>query len=394
MKALVFTTTYPNPLRPTHGVFVQERIRHVAELCEVRVVAPVPWYKGRVPAHEERAGLEVLHPTYWYSPCLFKFTDPFTLFLSSLPTVRRLQRTFAFDLIDAHFTYPDGVAAVMLGQWFRKPVVITERGTLPQHARQFSHRAQVQWALRRAARVIAVSHELGEQVQALGAPPERVEVIPNGVDLERFQARDRGEARQRLGLPAAGRWLVSVGHLSPRKGFQRVLRVLPDLRRDHPDLRFAIVGGPGAEGNNGPELRRLIAELGLTDRVQLVGPQPPEEVAWWLAAADLFVLATDFEGCPNVVNEAMACGIPVVVSRVGEAERMVPNEAGMLVNDPNDGSELASRLRAALGRTWDRAAIRAAVAGRTWQAVAARVVEQWREALAPPRAAAPQLVEQ
>src|SRR5262249_13557413 len=157
---------------------------------------------------------------------------------------------------------------------------------------------------------------------------------------------------------------------SPRKGFQRVLRVLPGLVADFPDLTFAVVGGPGAEGDNGPELRRIIAELRLDGHALLAGARPPDEVALWLAAADPFVLATAFEGCPNVVNEALACGTPVVVSRVGEAERMLPEGAGLLVDDPDDTEELAGALRAALGRAWDRAAIRVAVEGRTWEAVA------------------------
>jgi glycosyltransferase involved in cell wall biosynthesis len=177
---------------------------------------------------------------------------------------------------------------------------------------------------------------------------------------------------------------VSVGHLSGRKGFQRVLRVLPGLLEEFPDLRFAIVGGPGAEGNNRPALERLAAQLNLAGRVIFAGPQPPDEVACWLNAADLFVLASDCEGSPNVVLEAMASGVPVVVGRVGEAERMVAAGAGLLVDDPNDEIELRARIAEGLRRQWDQVGIRASIQDRTWEAVAERVFEQWQLAIEQP----------
>jgi glycosyltransferase involved in cell wall biosynthesis len=381
MRVLVFTTTYPNPAQPTHGVFVQERTCRLARFAELRVVAPFPWwYRGRVAKREERAGLDVRHPTFWYVPRFLKFLDGFCLFLSSLSCVTRLRPEFDFDLIDAHFIYPDGVAAALLSWWFKRPVVITARGTLPSHMARPLQRVLMRRALARAARVIAVSRDLADMIMELGVHAEKVEVIPNGVDTERFRPLDRREARKQLNLPEAWRLLLSVGHLSPRKGFQRVLRVLPALVSEFPDLKFLIVGGPAPVGDNTAEVCRLIEELGLGEHVFLSGPKSPDEVALYLNAADLFVLATDFEGCPNVVNEALACGVPVVVSRVGEVERMIPEGCGFLVDDPNDLPRLRDQLRAGLRHFWDRGAIRQAVEGRTWEAVAERVLEQWQRA--------------
>jgi glycosyltransferase involved in cell wall biosynthesis len=381
MRVLVFTTTYPNPAQPTHGVFVQERLCRLARFADLRVVAPYPWwYRGPVAKREERAGLEVHHPTFWYVPRFLKFLDAFFLFLSSLSCVTRLRRNFDFDLIDAHFLYPDGVAAALLGWWFKRPVVITSRGTLPGHLARPLHRVLMRRAAAWAATVIAVSHNLADMILQLGVAVAKVEVIPNGVDTERFRPLDKREVRQQLNIPAACRLLVSVGHLSPRKGFQRVLRVLPELVSEFPDLKFVIVGGPAVVGNNAPELYRLTRELGLGEHVFLAGAKQPDEVALYLNAADLFVLATDFEGCPNVVNEALACGVPVVVSRVGEVDRMVPEGCGLLVDDPHDLPQLRHQLQEGLRHFWDRSAIRRAVEGRTWDAVAERVVEQWQRA--------------
>jgi glycosyltransferase involved in cell wall biosynthesis len=388
MRVMSFTTVFPSAVQPRHGLFVLERLRHCAALAEIRVVAPHPFHlRPAPPGREAIGGLEVEHPTFWYMPRYGKSLDGLLLHASALGTARRLQRRFDFDVIDAHFGYPDGFAAVLLGRSLGRPVVVTLRGTEPLVAAADARRRRaLAWALRNADRLIAVSHPLAEGARALmaeygpadTAPP--VEVIANGVDTMRFAPGCRSQARQALGLPAEGRLLVSVGHLSPRKGFQRVLRVLPEVMRAAPDLRFAIVGGRGAEPDNGEELRRLAAEAGLQGRVIFAGPRSPDEIATWLQAADLFVLASDHEGCPNVVWEALACGVPVVATRVGEVERMVPGFAGHLVGHADDAAALRDALVAGITQPQDGAAIRAWAERHTWDRVADRVMGQWRAA--------------
>jgi glycosyltransferase involved in cell wall biosynthesis len=397
MRVLAFTTVFPNKLRPQHGLFVLERLRYCARMAEVRVVAPrsiLPWpAMGGVPQRDVRGGLEVEHPAFRYVPRFGKWLDGLFLYASALPTVRRLVREHGIDLIDAHFAYPEGFAAVMLGRKLGLPVTITMRGTEPLIAAAGPWRRRaVRYALRHATRIIAVSEPLAAFARGIMAelpgPAPPVTVIANGVDLARFSPGPQAEARRSLGLPAEGRLLVSVGHLSPRKGFQRVLRVLPELLRDAPDLRFAIVGGPGGEANNEAELRSLAATPALADRVLFAGSRPPEQVATWLRAADLFVLASDYEGCPNVVWEALACGLPVVAARVGEVERMVPPFAGHLIGEAEDLPALRSALARGLAGGHDRAAIRAWAERHGWEGVAARVMDEWTAAArAVPRSA-------
>lgn len=395
MRVLAFTTVFPNSAAPQHGLFVLERLRYCARLAELRVIAPYPFWPLRrkgVSSQDICAGLSVEHPVFRYVPRFGKWLDGTFLYFSALPTVRRLAREQDFDLIDAHFGYPDGFAAVLLGRALGKPVVITLRGTEPLVAAAGPwRRAAMRFALRRATRLIAVSTPLAEFARDMvadapsGAPPS-VTVIANGVDLKRFVPARAEVARAELGLPPEGRLIVSVGHLSPRKGFQRVLRTLPELLRDAPDLHFAVIGGSGAEGSNETELRRLAAAPELAGRVTFAGSEPPERVARWLQAADLFVLASDYEGCPNVVWEALACGLPVVAARVGEIPRMVPAFAGHLIDDADDLLALRAALAAGLAGGHDRSAIRAWAERHDWGAVAARVHEEWTAALA---AAAP-----
>jgi glycosyltransferase involved in cell wall biosynthesis len=208
-----------------------------------------------------------------------------------------------------------------------------------------------------------------------------VTVIPNGVSADTFAPIERGEARRLLGLHPTDRLIVSVGHLSPRKGFHRVIAIMPELIKSMPDLRFAIVGGAGAERNNAAELRAQVRDRGLSDRVVFAGAQPPAMVARWLSAADVFVLASDFEGCPNVVWEALASGRPVVATRVGEVDRMVPSFAGVLFDRADDAEALRASLLQAFETAWDASAIRAYAALHTWSDVADQVLAEWRKAL-------------
>ncbi|HVY62097.1 MAG TPA: glycosyltransferase, partial [Planctomycetota bacterium] len=195
MRVLVFTTVYPSAARPVHGLFVHERIRHLARHADVRVVAPEPWWplrrpEGRAPAVETREGLEVHHPTFWYVPGFLKALDGLFLFLSALACVARIRRAgFDFDVIDAHFGYPDGFAAALLGWWLRRPFSVTLRGTEPLISRSRLRRALFRWTLRRAAARIAVAEPLAEQARALAGV--EVVTVANGVDAGRFAPAPR-----------------------------------------------------------------------------------------------------------------------------------------------------------------------------------------------------------
>ncbi|HEX3126063.1 MAG TPA: glycosyltransferase [Thermoanaerobaculia bacterium] len=396
VRLLVFSTVFPNAAQPHHGVFVRERMRGLPRCVpndvEVRVVAPAPWFpfvsglrpgfRPVVPKEEIQDGVRVLHPKFLSIPGLAKSLDGIFLFLGSLPTLIRLRREFRFDAIDAHFVYPEGLAAMLLGKVFRVPVLITLRGMLPLLMPYRLRRPQLRYALRKAARIIAVSSSLKEDAVRLGIDPGRVRVIENGIDPELFRPLDRNEARRSLGVE--GPLLVSVGTLSPRKGFHLVMEAMTKLR---PDLRFAIVGGDGAEGAMEAELRSLAARLGLEDRVIFAGPRSRAELASWYSAADLFVLASGHEGCPNVVLEALACGTPVVATPVGNVAELVTPDVGIVAE--RKVSELAEAIGQALSRDWDRQAIRARIEPRTWKAVGREVMEEIRAAAPHPLAPSP-----
>ena len=366
IRLLTFTTLYPNAGDPRHGVFVENRLRHLVASGEARstVIAPVPYVPaaaGRIgkrwsgfaaaPFRETRAGIEVLHPRYPVIPKLGMSVAPFLLYARSAAILRRLLASGArFDAIDAHYLYPDGVAAIWLGRTFGLPVVITARGSdvsqLPEYA---VPRRLIRAALRAADGLVAVSASLGRAMQSLGAAPEKLAVLRNGVDTAMFRQADREAARRALGLTRPT--LLSVGLLIERKGHHRTIEALRML----PGVDLLIAG----EGPERERLTTLAARLGVADRVRLLGARPHDALAALYSAADAMVLASSREGWANVLLESMACGTPVVASNIwGNPEVVASPEAG-LIYDPNTPEALARAVHSLLRNPPGREATRA-----------------------------------
>jgi glycosyltransferase involved in cell wall biosynthesis len=385
VRVLVLSSIFPNACQPVFGGFVRERVRHVAARCPSEVVATVPWFPlhawipGRAspPAYEEQFGLPVHHPRFFSIPGIPKSMDGPFYGLSLLPFLVRLRRRFAFDTIDAHFGYPDGFGAALLGLAFGCPVVVTLRGFESNLMRSALRRPQLRFALRRAAAVIVVSDSLRPMAEELGVPRERLRVIPNGIDANQFRPLPRAEARAGLGLPANRRILLSVGAFIERKGHERMLDVLALLIRRHPDLLYVAVGDVGGSVSRLGAIRRRVRELGLGDHVRLEVARPHDEIAAWMAAADLFCLATRDEGWCNALTEALACGLPAVCTRVGgNAEVMRHGEDGFLVGF-FDAAEFGEAVARALEHNWDRTAIARRASARSWDVVADEVVQHF-----------------
>lgn len=379
-RVVVFTTLYPHAGQPSAGLFIRERMRRVARLVPLTVVAPVPWFplqgllrrwkphfRPPAPRLEAQDGIEVRHPHFFSVPGAFKWLDGIFMALGAFPTMLRLKRTSGVNLIDAHFAYPDGDAATLLGKWLRMPVTITLRGTEVPLARDPRRRRRMVRALGRAVRIFSVADSLRRHAVSLGIDPGKIVVVGNGVDTAKFQRVARGVARGILGLPADAPVLISVGALVERKGFHRVMECLPALRQRFPGLRYLIVGGASPEGDWGARLRERAAELGLSDCMRFLGVVAPEELKFALSAADVFVLATRNEGWANVFLEAMACGLPVVTTDVGgNAEVVCRAELGIVVPF-GDRARLAEAIDEALGRDWNRDAIVAHARANSWE---------------------------
>jgi teichuronic acid biosynthesis glycosyltransferase TuaC len=340
MKILTFSTLYPHAASPNHGIFVETRLRHLlaSGKVESKVVAPVPWFPSRnplfgeyavfakAPREERRHGIDVMHPRYVTVPKLGMSIAPFLLAAGVYSAVKSIiRRGYDFEIIDAHYFYPDGVAAAMIGRLLDTPVVITARGTDINLLSQFAFpRRMILWAAKRAAALVTVSAALKAALTQLGVDGGKISVLRNGVDTRLFHPVDRASQRARLGL--TGTVLLMVGNLVALKGHDLVLKAL----REFSGACLLIIG----EGLEERNLKKLTSALGIGDRVKFLGAIPQEQLAKYYGASDALVLASSREGWPNVLLEAMACGTPVVSTRVGGTPEIVAApEAGVLVNE-------------------------------------------------------------
>ncbi|MCG3188176.1 MAG: putative teichuronic acid biosynthesis glycosyltransferase TuaC [Burkholderiaceae bacterium] len=400
VKTLLFSTLYPSAARPLHGVFVETRLRELLRRggVETKVVAPVPWFWSTKPRfgryarvaatarHECHNGIEVFHPRYFLLPKIGMSSAPFALALGAFATLAAIRRDgFDFEVIDAHYYYPDGVAAAMLAAWFDRPLVVTARGTDVNLIAQYTvPRSLIRWAARQASASIGVSAALVERMGEIGLDPSRLLTMSNGVDLERFDLRPAERMREQLSLQG-GPLILTVGNLHEHKGQRLVLEAFSLLQERLEDARLVIVG----EGPDREVLHTSIERAGLRDRVRLVGAIPNEDLASWYGAADVTVLASSREGWPNVLLESMACGTPVVASSVGGVPEIIQDlVAGRIVSERSaDG--FASAIEHVLHDPPDRRLVRAYAERFSWDRTSRSQLALFRSLAAQPEATSP-----
>lgn len=386
LRVLSFTTVYPKPGEPGFGVFVRTRLQALAALADVAVVAPVAVVDygnpkrrltdlSEVPTSRLDGALRVYHPRWFYPPFI-GWAHPWWLARFSESSFGRIQREARFHVIDAHFGHPEAAAAHRLARRFGVPFTVTLRGNETFHAQDPAKRSRMAKALRAAARVITVSEPLREFAVSLGVEPSRAVTIPNGIDSSIYHPRDRAAQRLRLGMDSAELHILSAGYLIERKGHHRIVETLPGLIAGGRNVRLWIVGDPGSEGDFSAEIRRRVSQCGVQAKVSFVPAVDASELACYMSACDLFCLASSREGWPNVVNEALACGAPVVATNVGGVPAMITSDRLGIVIPPGDSGALAGALAGALSRTWDREAISIHGLSRSWAHVAREVYEQ------------------
>lgn len=338
LNILTFSTLFPNPEQLRHGIFVETRLRHLCHDYPVKaeVIAPIPWFPSanerfglyaryrRAPREQDRDGLRVSHPRYAVIPKVSWQIAPALLYAGARATALRRHQQQGFDLIDAHYFYPDGVAAILLGRALGVPVVITARGSDITVMPDFClPRRMIMWAAEQSAAMITVSSALGDQLVRLGAKREKIRVLRNGVDLEKFTPGDRQPVREKFAV-GDQRMLLSVGNLIELKGNHLTIAALPAL-----DNTVLVLVGDGPER---AQLQAQAASLGVSSRVHFVGTVAQHKLPEFYTAADALVLASRSEGWANVLLEGMACGCPAIASKVwGTPEVVAEPDAGVLM---------------------------------------------------------------
>ncbi len=387
MNALLFSNLFPTAAEPTRGIFTLQLARELAKLCELHVAVPIPWFPraawahrllpeygrrfGRVEPVAGSPGVTVSFPRYPLIPKISDAQHSKLMWLGVHRQIELLHRRVGLDVINAHWLYPDGVVAARVAARLGIPVVLTALGCdVNDFLLVPALRSQILAALRAASAVTAVSAPLADALTDAGVPPARISVIPNGVDTSRFRLQDSAVARTALGLSPGDPLIVCVSRLSAEKGVRYLLSAAALLKSRMRGVRIAIVG----DGEERESLEALAAEGGVQDTTQFVGAVPHEDVATWLSAATVVCMPSVREGHPNAAMEALACGRPLVASRVGALPSMISSGTGLLV-PPADPGALAEALEQALTQSWDADKIAASVRAASWEGAARAYAE-------------------
>ena len=341
MQILTFSSLYPNNVDPSHGIFVERRLRELTSRTDIRstVISPVPWFPfqakifgdyaamAAIPKSDRRYGIDILYPRFPLIPRIGMNTAAKFMSMACKRSVRGCLRERGVQLIDAHYFYPDGVAASLLARELDLPYCITARGSdINLIAKYAAPRRQMLQAAHGASALVTVSEALAEAMQGMGMPSEKIHVLRNGVDLDFFSP---GRGRQQ-GSHASSSCptFLSIGALKKAKGHDIAIRFVSQLA----EARLVIIG-------RGPEeatLRHLADQLGVGRRVVFTGTLDPEALRQWYRDADAVILMSEREGMPNVILESLACGTPVLATSVGGVpEILTDSSCGQMVSDRN-----------------------------------------------------------
>lgn len=354
-RILVLARNFPNPAFPTLGLWTERLVQAAGLVADSTVIAPVPWGPPflpletarrfrRVPRRLVRQHVEVHYPKVLLPPGYRLHALEARL---QYPWVRRvadrIRREFPFDLIHAHFIFPEGVMASRLGQRYAVPVVTTEHALWqPWLERWPAARKQVLAALPGIARVTAVSEAVRGTIEAIAGKRARISLLPNVVDETVFHAPG-----------AAERWdpdqILFVGAVRYVKGLDVLLRAMAWLTPVRPSLRLLVLGEAvyGQWRRDELAVQELCRELGLNDRVRFAGRASPDAVAAAMRASAALVVPGRRESFSAVAIEALASGTPVVATRCGGPEEILTGETGVLV-DPDDPEALGRGIDAVL----------------------------------------------
>ncbi|MFN0185528.1 MAG: glycosyltransferase [Aquabacterium sp.] len=363
MRLLIVTNLFGYPWDPARGTFNQQQFDRLAQQLDLRVLAAVPWPEAvRRPLQYLSAARDgrrrwpyVDYFIYWYPPGFARFMHGWC-FLASL----LLQRPWTlwrggWDVLMGSWGYPDAVATGVVARWLGRPYVMKVHGTdVNDYLRMPDRRRAILKAAVGSQGVLCPSDAIGDQLRQAGLPPDQVHVVRNGVDIRRFHPGSKVDARQALGMDPADPVILFVGNLKVSKGCLDLVDAFASLDRVGDRAVLLVAGSGQAQA----EMLRRAEVHGVGHRVRFLGSIDHDQIPTCYAAADLLCLPSHAEGLPNVVLEAMACGLPVVATQVGGVAEVLPVFAGVLV-PVGQPAALVAALGGALTRHWDRERISA-----------------------------------
>lgn len=393
IRVAVVSNSFPNSEQKHRGVYIKQTVDHLAAYVAIHIICPLPWFPdwkflsrykkwaifGRIPRNYKFENWDVISPKYLSLPKISAHLSTLLMFPSLFLALYRLHKKSGIDVIHVHNVFPEGVTVVFIGKLLRIPVVVSARGTDVNEA--FSsgkiRSLQISWALNKACKVTAVSLPLGNKILELAPAVKSVSYIPNGVDKKVFCCKDRVAIREKHGVPPDKKIALFIGKFRKVKGIEYLIEALSILNTEN-SLNFDMVfvgSGPLQES-----YETSIAANNLQRNVRFLGNLSHDQISDWLAMSNALCLPSLNEGMPNVVLEALSCGVPVVATQVGGIPDVVTSENGILVPSQNS-KQLAEALKSVVSKSWNAVHIEKSVAEFTWEITAEKYIRVYRDAI-------------
>jgi len=374
LKIAVIARNFPSSAEPWQGRPAYQTLRELARKADVRVFYPNPGYPSLLkPRGQSFSKLEPSSDSpdvkvdYYDYPALPVVSRPVNGWMAARVLLPHI-RNFAPDLIFSYFLYPEGYAALQVGKALSVPVVARSMGSDINRIGDPISAMHTRTVLRKVDFLVMVSRDLREKALAMGASADKICTMINGCDTSVFHVRDRTQAREKLGIDPELEAVVYIGRTDVNKGVRELVEAAVSLHPEHPNLHVYLVGG-------GPDRAIVQSKIEVNNASGYIHTLPAcafDDVAVWIASADLATLPSYMEGCPNVILEALACGRPVVATNVGGIPEIMSEKFGRLV-PPRDPVALAQGLASVLADCWDPVAISAHM-GRGWDTVSGELL--------------------
>lgn len=348
IKVCLLTTSYPRFSDDTSGVFINNFAQALGKCCSVLVVTQ----NNFVSSEEEISGNVVVKRFKYFWPRRLQIigsTDdpllveikkslwakinlPFYLFFFFLNIILK---SHSYDLIHAHWIIT-GFLAALGKQIHKKPIILSVRGSDLNNETYFT-KLMNKFVLKKVDHIIAVSEDLKKKSINLGIEENKIDCIPNGVDLSRFGRADTNLERQKLGLPVDKQIILFAGRVTEYKGISCLLEAVKDILKYRQDFILCIVG-------NSLERKSFEKDYHGLENIKFVGMKSHFEMPSWIKSCNFLTLPSFSEGRPNVILEAMACGKPIIASKVGGIPELVFDNVNGFLIDPGNVADLTSKI--------------------------------------------------
>jgi glycosyltransferase involved in cell wall biosynthesis len=341
MKVLQVTPEFPPPLIGGGGYHVynltRELVRRGIDVTVFTCSIEKPFFLQKTKVETQLGNVRVHRiPTFYVPKTVYPMTPKLApMLLKENP-----------DVIHAHgYQFFTSDVAATMSKIKKKPLILTLHG-FPRGFAKLTHKAYFHLigkkTLTAAKKLIAVSNAVAREFKAIGVQKEQISIIPNGIDLEKFKHMPDGKNfKKRVNIKENGRMVLSIGRIEEVKGFHHLIMALAKIREKTAPIKLVIAG---PEFNYGQQLRKLVAETKMEDRVIFYGAIDGREKLEALAATDVAIISSIYEGFSIFLLEAMAAGKPVIATKTGVAQEIIKHgKNGFLIN-PGNVEELSETI--------------------------------------------------